>query len=563
MHHFLQNAQARRLTDCKSPVFKLWLAAFVVISLTALAQAAHAQAGHTLVMNFDQSAPNNYQGNVWLQVEDPFSDSNAASYNPALAFKATYNGTPGTAISFKETPQSNTTILMSVPVKLSTIGAGGLTITYSNSSHLYFFYDDPTNNDRTKAPSITNPNWPQRFQDVELTMIGGDGDYGNLTYINWFTAPLSITSYGVPLGTTQTPAQLQSAGWGNYTAGEIAALMAKASGGKKEATWKVGGNILRYLGPGNFDPSNPQFANNPWPSFIPYTQSLYQAGKGTIISNQNGFNFGQPDNLPVYQFGPDMWAIANADGSLDIIGNITVSGNAPINRNNPNNPKPPNYFADGNNWSGYWDGARISYAVKDTVGNSLEPEFNYSIYGQVRTGTAPEKVITFTGDAWAQFAQFCKDTKNSTNTTSLWDLGAYDTTLNFIIGEITTGLLGGFYNSDYPFKPGVTPLKNMPSYQWWVQDPMVGFSQIQPGHSDPPYYNNYASIIFNLTNNTAYGVPYSDRFKHSSNTPAVMSVKYKNIGTGTTYNVTSWTIGIGAPLPKGAPTGMLELLLLE
>lgn len=561
MQQYPRKAPARSLTYGKKVVFKLWLAALVVISMTAFTQATHAQTGHTLVMKFDQSSLNAYKGDVWLQVEDPFSDSNAPSYQPAFALKATYNGTPGTPISFKETPESDKTLLMSVPVKLSTIGAGGLTITYSNSSHLYFFYDDPTKNARTSAPSVTSPNWPQRFQDVELTMIGGEGDYGNLTYINWFTAPLSITSYGVPIGTTQTPTQLQYAGWGSHTAVEIAKEMAKASGGKAKATWKVGGNILRYLGPGNFDPSNPQFAENPWPSFIPYTKSLNQAGKGTIIYNQNGFNFGGTENLPAYQIGPDMWAVANADGSLDIIGSITVSGNAPIRRNNPNNPLPPNYVADGNNWSGYWDGAKISIAVKDAAEKSLEAEFDYTIYGQTRAGVSPAKVLSFTGDAWVLFEQFCKDTKNSTGT-SLNDLGAYNTTLNFIIGEITTGLVGGFFNSDYPFKPGVTPLKNMSSNEWWAQNPMVGFAQIQPTHSAPPYYNNYASIIFNLTNNTAYGVPYSDRFNHAGNSPAVMSVLYDN-KKGTKYNVTSWTIGIGAPLPKSGLTGMLELLLLK
>ena len=32
---------------------------------------------------------------------------------------------------------------MSVPVKLSDIGSGGLNISYANSAHFYVFYDDP------------------------------------------------------------------------------------------------------------------------------------------------------------------------------------------------------------------------------------------------------------------------------------------------------------------------------------------------------------------------------------------------------------------------------------
>lgn len=84
---------------------------------------------------------------------------------------------------------------------------------------------------------------------------------------------------------------------------------------------------------------------------------------------------------------------------------------------------------------------------------------------------------------------------------------AYNTTLRMFIGEVTTGLLGGFFNSDY--QVGGVAIKNMASKQWWSLNPIVGYSEIQPLHS---FYNVYADVVFNESNNTVYGVPYSDRF---------------------------------------------------
>lgn len=83
---------------------------------------------------------------------------------------------------------------------------------------------------------------------------------------------------------------------------------------------------------------------------------------------------------------------------------------------------------------------------------------------------------------------------------------------------------------------------------------MVAFSAVQPDHA---YYNTYAKVIYDNSNNTVYGTPYGDRYTNGSNNPAVYTVKYNGI------DVASWVIGIGAPLPKKGQTGMLELLLLE
>ncbi|MDD2901377.1 MAG: hypothetical protein PHU44_02965 [Syntrophales bacterium] len=510
------------VTYCKRGVFKLWLAALVVMGMMAITQVACA-----FTLLFDQSA---YSGDVWVQVQD-------ATQN----FAATYaNGTQ--SLNFMD---GGSRVLMSAPVKLSDIGAGGLNITFSSGAIIFVFYDDPTGNSRTAAPDFNVST--QRFVPLELTMTGGAGDQGNLTAINYFTAPLSISSY--QNNPSQNPGEpvLQQTGFGSATAGQIGARFAAVTLGNPNAVvTNAQGQIIRYLGPSNAFPGT-----NPWPSFIPYTQSINAASQPTTILRTNSFNFYKMDKTtpdgPVYTFGTNMTATANADGSLTITGSITVTVTGAIKRGNP---APPT--------GGAWTNAEFDFSVSDPNA------FNNAIYGQVQTSA-----VSFTGQAWNDFMTFTQTTlqdpskpHDPVNNPSLYDnqvqanglagLNAYNTTINMFIGEVTTGLLGGFFNSDY--QPGGVPpaIKNMTSSQWWSLNPIVAFSEIQPLN---PYYNIYAQVIFDTTNNTVYGVPYSDRF---GNGPLVNSVQYN--GTDVNY----WVLGVGAPLPgTKALSGMLLLQLLN
>ena len=67
MQFYIPNSPASRLRHWRSAVFKLGLAALVMLGLLAFTQAAYA--AHTLNLKFDQSA---YKGDVWLQIQDPF-----------------------------------------------------------------------------------------------------------------------------------------------------------------------------------------------------------------------------------------------------------------------------------------------------------------------------------------------------------------------------------------------------------------------------------------------------------------------------------------------------------
>ena len=476
---------------------------------------------HTLTLLFDQSA---YRGDVWIQVQDK-----------PQTIQATYGN--GQSITFKETDD-----MMSNPVKLSDIGAGGLKVNYANSVNLFVFYDDPTKNDRKAAPPHMISQ--QRFMPFELTMTGGAGDGGDLTAINYFSAPLSIRSYSVDPAQYPNILPLQQASFGGASAAAIAAPLIGGCKSNPTALVKnAQGAIIRVLGPSNnFTP-----AANPWPSFVPYTQSIHAATQTTKIQNTNSFFFSYTGfETPVYKFGTDnMIATANADGSLSITGRITVSVQGTIKKGTYGNPDPPA--------SGYWDGATFTFGVSDVNA------FNDAIYREVRNSA-----VTFTNEtdptsAWYKFKQFTQgtlmdptkphqnDSSQPNYNPSLYDLfangkggDAYNTTLNLFIGEVTTGLLGGFFNSNY--QVGGTAIKTMPSYQWWKLDPMVAFSTIQPSH---PYYSLYSGVIYDLSKNTVYGTPYSDRFGKV----LINSVNYETI-EGVRYYVNYWKIGIGAPLPQ-------------
>ncbi|WP_243366826.1 hypothetical protein [Fundidesulfovibrio soli] len=479
------------------PFLKMLLVSIILMSSAWLPDTAQA-----FTIYFTQSG---YSGPVWLQIQDPNYASTSTN------FVASYGS--GTSISFDDGNGGKN--LMSAPVKLTDIGPGGLTVTYSNSAVFFIFYDDPTNNSRTAAPAHLVST--QRFQPFEVTMTGNSGDQGNLTAINYFTAPLSIRSYSVNPKTTPSAPVLQQTGWGTATARKIGARMAALTNSNPSAVIKnAAGRVVRYIGPSNYNGANP------WPSFVPYLKSIYAAGQSTHIKRSNGFGFPQQG---AYMFGADMQATADKDGNLTVTGDLT-------------------YSTPGSSTLHSWSGATVTFSVANV------DDYNNAIYGQVQTSA-----VSLTGSAWTSFENYTKNTlKNSdlphnvTDNPSLYDLGAYNVTVAMIIGEITTGILGGFYNSNYMVNG--TPLKNMTSNSWWSIVPMVGFSTIQPGNT---YYNTYANVVYEESNNTVYGVPYSDRFGSG---PLVNTVQ---LGQN---SVNYWTVGIGAPLGVNSPTVAPEAMLL-
>ena len=220
-------------------------------------------------------------------------------------------------------------------------------------------------------------------------MTGHVGDQGDVTAVDCFTAPLSITSKD------QYGNQLQRVGWNAKTSKVGAGLRCFATTSypptptavavAKDAT----GKIYRYIAPKLFNASNSQYVPMPWPSFIPYTQNINQAGATTHIYRQNSFVATSGTN---YTFGADMQLTANPDGSLSITSKITASLTLPIQTfHHPVIGKTPRH--PGNPWT-------ISAADPDS--------FSYAIYAQSRAATAVQ--ITETESPYIDFSNFCKST---------------------------------------------------------------------------------------------------------------------------------------------------------
>ncbi|MDQ7832130.1 MAG: hypothetical protein RDU30_10380 [Desulfovibrionaceae bacterium] len=534
---------------CKRSPAGSWIAG--VLALFCILAFAHG--AWALGVIFDTSK---YKGDVWLQIQDPFSN------DADNRFRATYNNGQS-AITFGSQQIGGVTVynLMSNPVKLSDIGAEGLNVAFSLSGVFFLFYDDPSlgANYLTTAPSVFDT--LQRYQQFELTARGmpNTGDQGNLTNIDCFTAPLSIRSYqNSPLTNPSEPV-LQSTGYGNTTALQIESLI-KSAGGGASAKKTVHGQILRYIGPSKYDPNNTWLPPNPWPSFLSYAISLN--GTQTQLIRSNGFGSPAWSSTRTYTFGIDMTATANDNGVITASGKVTASVINPASVAAGNPPLPDN---------GAW--TDVSITLSPLTGKHTEASFNKAIYGQAaelmyddKTGrwTVGNTAITL-GSDWEKFQTFCINTladptkpHNINSNKSLQDLHAYDTTLSMAIGELTTGLLGGYFGSTVQgtTQGGVTkPIGEMESQQWWTLDPRVGFSQIQ---TDTGHYNRYADVIWTSSGNTVYGVPFSDRF---GNGPLVNTVQTPGPNV---RSVGYWVIGVGAPVgaPAGALPGATELLLL-
>ncbi|WP_147822020.1 hypothetical protein [Salidesulfovibrio onnuriiensis] len=471
---------------------RAWFPGLVLMVLVGLCGACTTSDADAFTVYFNNS--NDDIPEVWLQVQDPHNGTDSS-------FKASYGGK---SIDFSE---NGTEVMMSVPVRLLDIGVNGLNVEYSKGALLYLFFDDPSGNPRTAAPAHMVSGL--RFQPFELTMTGNAGDQGDLTAINYYTAPLNLTSYhGTPGGAVE---MLQHTGFGSNTTATIATALNAACRYAPGAVVRNSlGDIVRFLGPSNFTGETA----NPWPSMVPYMQSVRAARQVTTIQNANGFSFAAPDNVPTYQFGCDLKATAKPDGSIVASGKITVQV---LGAARKGNPAPPA--------RGAWPDATVTISAEDVKA------FNAAIYGQVRNAA-----VSFGGTGWDKFRKFTQNTWKDPDKRdkSLADLGAYDTTLDMIVGEITTGILGGFLDSDYAV--GGTCLKDMPSKMWWSLKPMQAFSRIQPEH---PYYNVYANVIYDLSGNTVYGVPYSDRFGSG---PLVNSVQFDG------KSVDYWVVDIGTPL---------------
>lgn len=197
------------------------------------------------------------------------------------------------------------------------------------------------------------------------------------------------------------------------------------------ATVTKGDKILRYIGPSSYGAGI-----NPYSTFSDYLTSLYTNKVITKIQNANAFNTIDPvkqGNLN-YSYTLNFTATVDKDNTIIIEGDITTTitpfGKTPYAGKT-------------------YTGAKLT--ISPTIGaNTSNDIFNNTIYGQADPIGANKGATTINSvwDTLKADIQAANLFLNSVVGTT------YATTQSLAIGEITTGLLGGFLGSKAIYSAG-------------------------------------------------------------------------------------------------------------
>jgi len=458
--------------------------------------------------------------------------------DPSQSLIATYGG--GTSVE-----RVNAGDMMTQSLNLATIGAGGLSIANAEGPVVFVSYaateayngfvmsGDLSGNAQPSYIGSGGANYLKAYQPFEIDYVAGaTNGQGNLTNINYFAAPICIQSYnGGSSGTL-----LQTRGYYKGTAAgtkRLASEFQTLTAGSALATPIFSGNILRYIGPSSYGAGA-----NPYPTFDAYLKSLFTAKQSTTIQNSNAFNTQQnpaAGNIN-YNYAFDFIATVAADNTITLKGTITTTlipfgGSA----------------TPGTTYTG------AVMTISPTIGTQTSDSiFNNTIYGQADPLGSGNGSTTF-NSVWAQLATDMAAAGLFVDSTTGGGPGtAYGITQSLAIGEITTGLLGGFPGSDVIYAGGIgtyasydgKPYKNVPSVAWWNSSIIPSPSVLQPSN---PFYNAYAQQIFDATSNQVYSIPFSDRF---GNGPLMQTQLYND------KVVDTWVVTLGAPIFMSSKKGL-------
>lgn len=466
--------------------------------------------------------------NIWISIQrgqapsDPVTPGNVPDVN--------YGGTPIVWNTYTNVVGPNTFIgsLFSDPVSLSTINAaGGLTWSGNASSALiYISYGTNLPVSKYSGPGLspsatTDPSYNIPYTSFEITYTGGaQGDQGDITGINYFTAPIKISSFA---STNATGTALQVAGM-NTSSSASAALYNKfsqATGGATNTMLvNTNGAFTRVLGPTQFGAGQPNAADfGGYTNLSEYFGSL--TNTQTVFSNFSGYNtVANPTTNAAYTNANVVFVLTNQVSQ-------TTNGYA--------------FSAQGEIVT-----TLSAHAVGGTITNTTiitntgviftvtpdpskgEIAAAYTYYGDYSPNVGGTN-IALGGPGWADFSNnVITGFVNGGGTAAAEIVSAQ------IAGELASGYSFGFPGSTNTVAQyGTNTLGSLPSGAWWDLTNVIAFSDVQ---STNGYYSAYPSIIYSASSNTVYGTPYSDRFKYSS--PYIAA----NSGVG------SWLIEIGDPL---------------
>ena len=417
---------------------------------------------------------------------------------------------------------------------------GGLSITNLSGGQIWISYGSPLTNLATSPGNglpVSGDAATTQYQYFEVTRASNNtGGQGDMTAINQFTAPISITTYSSYTNFDNTT-QLQHAGFNpGVTANQLYASLQQAMGGNSSTAYATGGNPLRVYGPstsanGTVYPNSPTFA-----SYITSVAQQFGTGSNfaTFVNNTaagtyfntnsyatNGFAANTTNTLQSYW---QMTGVVTSSNSILVTGSITISNTI------AGQPIPINPYT---NFSGL--------TVEFSGTNAAQQTWNLI----AAPGTSPG--VTNAGIAlnasWTNYYGWLVSN-------GLMDINAPTNGLNpfyglqsQVIGEVGMGFAAGFVgstNTNSSYGGGTVALGQLLSTNWWAL-PNAAFANAQTNTNN---YDQYAGVIAQYSSNSVYGAPYSDRF--GTNGPLLQSVQL-----GST-NVNTWIVDLGAPL-SGVP----------
>lgn len=439
--------------------------------------------------------------------------------------------------------------LMTRSLSLAQIGIGGLDVFNAEGTVIFVSYaatlanngfdmdGDLSGNHPPSFIGTGGANYAKAYQPFEVTYVqGATGGQGNLTNINYFTAPIAVTTYNGGAGGTP----LQSRGYFGGTAqgtARIGADLAALTAGPNSvlATATRDGRVLRYIGPSSYGAQT-----NPYPDFDSYIDAIHAAGQTATIRNHNAFNTQAtpgPGNVN-YNYKLDLTASFAADRTITLSGTVTQIVTP---------------FGGSSSVGKIYEGT--SMTISPTVGpNTSAAIFENTIYGQADPLGVGNGSTAFNA-VWREMADDMAGLGLYLN--SVQPGLTYGITRDLAIGEITTALLGGFVGSELIYAGGVGDnaryngmlYKNVPSEAWWHSTIIPSPSDLQPDH---PFYSAYSDVIFDSSDNGVYSIPYSDRLGHG---PLMETQLYNG------QVVDTWVVTLGPPLFAVPEPGLRALLL--
>ncbi|MDP0494816.1 MAG: hypothetical protein Q7Q73_01285 [Verrucomicrobiota bacterium JB024] len=429
----------------------------------------------------------------------------ASSYDPSdiyITF-SNQNNTLGVTYTDATTHQStspthNSGDFLASSVKLSDVQDG--TFTFSGSSiAVYVSYGQGFSNTLNQPGFLTGgASWDVQYQNFEITRTGGSGDQGNMTNINYFTAPMAIRSYSSDYQSGTQPLQTVSY---KYSTAQYATNLANSSTGTN-TVYDGNNNLVRYVGPSTY-----ATGQIPYQNFNNYLTSVHSSGVTNQIWNNSAFNQIGESGTTGFNFNFQFQLTSTVDAN----GNIVLTGNIVVTKKN----NATGVIVETDQLVASNAGLTLSGADLDKI--------TQLIYAQ-STGQNPD--IATWGAGWADLATYLANNNV--------EASALETLQNQVVGEITTAILLGFLGNEKNVNG--TDLNTMKSYEWWQMIPLEAFDAIQ---SDPDFYNRWAAAVYDATDNGAYGIPYSDRLGTG---PLVDSVLHDG------YDIDKWEIDIFDPV---------------